>query len=162
MNRQGYNDFSISQHEANTTVDNNYIPEDAQPLCPNCLKPCHPLQYYCDKCGSNDAINPLTPYIGFVNIRFNYGIFITMWRKIWYEEDTSIITKLFYLYMITMFVPLFLVVGLPLFLICEIPRNRIRSTVIILFVIAILLLIFFAHYRLFTGLLSHPISVTIR
>ena len=154
------NDFSMSQYEKGAPEDNEYIPEDAQPICPNCLKPCHPLQYYCDKCGSNCAINPLTPYIGFVNIRFNYDIFITMWRKIWYK-DTSIIAKLFYLGMITMFVPLFLVVGLPIFLIYEISRNKIRSTTIILFVIAILLLIIFARYRLFTGLLSHPVRVTI-
>ena len=71
-------------------VDDEFIPVDALPVCMKCLKPCHPLQYYCDKCDSNDAINPLTPYIGFVNIRFNYGIFLTMWRRAFHDRDTSV------------------------------------------------------------------------
>jgi len=89
----------------------------------------------------------------FLNIRFNYGIFLTMWRKIWYEKDTSVIGRLFYLFMITMFVPVFPIVGLPALLIFKIPQRKLqKATIITLFIIAIVLFIFFARYRLFTGL----------
>jgi len=144
--------------EVSDTSDVDFIPEDARPLCPNCLTPCDPLQYYCHKCGSNQAINPLTPYIGFVNIRFNYDIFLTMWRKIWSDEDSSITMRLLCLFMITMYMPMFLVIGLPLLLVFKIYRSRFRKvTVITLFIIAILLFIFFARYELFTGLVSKPV-----
>jgi len=43
-------------------VDDEFIPADAWPICLKCLKPCHPLQYYCDKCDSNNVINPLASY----------------------------------------------------------------------------------------------------
>ena len=29
-------------------VDDEFIPVDARPVCPNCFKPCHPLQNYCN------------------------------------------------------------------------------------------------------------------
>ena len=124
-------------------VDDEFIPADAQPVCMKCFKPCHPLQYYCDKCDSNDAINPLTPYIGFVNIRFNYGIFLTIWRRIFHDRDTSVAARLFYLCMLTMFVPVILVMGLPLLLIFKIPRSSRKTTIIALCIAAIVLLIFF-------------------
>lgn len=160
MTEQTHNNAIPDGCDQTGNLDDDFIPDDAQPLCPGCLTPCHPLQYYCGNCDSNDAINPLTPYIGFVNIRFNYGIFITMWRKIWCEKSTSIIGRLFYLFMITMFVPEFLVVGLPSFLIVKISSLGLRkTTVIILCIIAIVLLIFFWRYRLFTGLASRPIRI---
>jgi len=163
MTEQGYNNLSAGDYEEAVQLDDEFIPDDARPLCLKCLKPCHPLQHYCDSCDSNDVINPLTPYMPFLNIRFNYGIFLTMWRRIWYERDTSIIDRLFYLFMITMFVPVFLIIGLPLFLIVKIPQPKLRKTTIFaLCIIAILLFIFFMRYRLFTGLLSRPIHITIR
>ncbi len=137
--------------------DDEFIPADARPVCMKCLKPCHPLQYYCDKCDSNDAINPLTPYIGFVNIRFNYGIFLTMWRRIFHDRDTSTATRLFYLFMLTMFVPIILVMGVPLLLIFKIPLSVRKTTIIALCIAAILLLIFFGLGKLFTGLPTRPI-----
>jgi hypothetical protein len=162
MTEQGYNNTSAGDFEEADQLDDEFIPDDARPLCLKCLKPCHPLQHYCDSCDCNDAINPLTPYMPFLNIRFNYGIFITMWRKIWYEKYTSIIVRVSYLFMITMFVPVFLVVGLPSFLIVEIPQSVRKTTIIALFIIGIVLLIFFWHYRLFTGLVSGPIRITVR
>jgi len=163
MAEQNHNNPSAGDYKEAGKLDNDFIPDNARPLCPRCLKPCNPLQYYCDNCDSNDAVNPLTPYMGFVNIRFNYAIFLTMWRKLWYDKDTSIIGRLFYLFMITMFVPVFLVVGLPSFLIFKIPHKNLRkATVIILFIIAIVLLIIFARYRLSTGLISRPIRFTVR
>lgn len=138
-------------------VDDEFIPADARPVCFKCLKPCHPLQYYCDKCDSNNAINPLTPYIGFVNIRFNYDIFLTMWRRIFHDRDTSVAVRLFYLCMLTMLMPMFLVIGLPLLLVFIIPRSVRKATIIALCIAAIVLLILFWLGRLFTGLPTHPI-----
>ena len=137
--------------------DDDFIPADAQPVCMKCLRPCHPLQYYCDKCDSNDAINPLTPYIGFVNIRFNYGIFLTMWRRIFHDRDTSAATRLFYLCMLTMFVPIIMVMGVPLLLIFTIPRSVRKTTKIALCIAAIFLLIFFGLVMFVAGLSTRPI-----
>jgi hypothetical protein len=143
--------------ETTEQVDDEFIPADARPVCMKCLKPCHPLQYYCDKCDSTDAINPLTPYIPYVNIRFNYGIFLTMWRRIFHDRDTLAATRLFYLFMLTMFVPIILVMGVPLLLIFKIPRSVRKTTIIALCIAAILLLIFFGLGKLFTGLPTRPI-----
>ena len=161
MTEQSKNNLPAGENNKAQKLDDDFIPDDAQPLCLKCLKPCHPLQHYCDSCNSNDAINPLTPYMGFVNIRFNYGIFLTMWRKIWHEKDTSTISRLFYLFMINMFVPVFLIIGLPSLLIFRASRLGLRkATIITLFIIAIVLFIFFVRYRLVTGLPSKPIIIT--
>ena len=163
MTEQDRNNLSAGENKEDGRLDDEFIPDDALPVCPRCLKPCHPLQHYCDSCDWNDAINPLTPYMPFLNIRFNYGVFLTMWRKIWYEKDTSVIGRLFYLFMITMCVPVFPIVGLPSLLIFKIPQRKLqKATTITLFIIAIVLFIFFARYRLFTGLVSHPVHITVR
>jgi hypothetical protein len=127
--------------------DDEFVLHDAVPVCPKCLKPCHPLQYYCDNCDSNAAINPLTPYIGFVNIRFNYGGFCTMWRKIWYDKDTSIKLKWLYLFMIVAFAPIIVIVGLPLLLIGKIKRARLQKTITTAFYI--LLIVSLTAYLLY-------------
>ena len=121
-------------------LDDEFIPDDAWPLCPKCLKPCHPLQNYCDNCDSNQVINPLASYMPFVNIRFNYDIYLTMWRKVWYDTKTSIMSRLFYLFMIAVFMPIFIVFGLPALLISKSNQPRLRETTIIaLYIVAILL-----------------------
>jgi hypothetical protein len=122
-------------------VDDEFIPDDALPLCPKCLKPCQPLAYYCDNCGSNDAINPLTPYIPFLNIRFNYDIFCTMWRKIWYEKNTPAVGKFFYLLMFIVYAPIVLMVGLLLFLIYKIPQKQVRKAILAALVAVIIVLL---------------------
>ncbi len=134
-------------------LDDDFVPDDALPLCPRCLHPCRPLQYYCPYCGSNDAINPLTPYIAFLNIRFNYDIFITMWRKIWYDPHTSIIRRLFYVLMVTAFVPVIVVVGLPLLFVGKIPQPQLRNaTAIVLCIVAMALFVLFV----FIGFAGRP------
>jgi len=137
--------------------DDEFIPADAQPVCFKCLKPCHPLQHYCNKCDSNDAIDPFTPYMPFLNIRFNYDIFLTMWRKIFDDRDASVATRLIYLCMLAMFVPEFLVLGMPLLLVFKIPQSGRKMTIITLCIIAVVLLIFFFRYELITGLPTRPI-----
>ncbi len=80
------------------------------PLCLKCLQPVDPLMHYCPNCG--EAVGQLTPYIPFVNIRFNYSIFSTMWKKIWEGKDTGVFAKIFYLFLIVLCAPIMLI-GLP-------------------------------------------------
>lgn len=117
MIEENQNNPPVGNFEEAEQLDDDFIPNDAQPLCPKCLRPSHPLQHYCSNCDSNAVINPLTPYMPFLNIRFNYGGFCIMWHKIWHEKDTSIKRRCFYLFMIIIFAPVMLVVGLPLLLI---------------------------------------------
>lgn len=58
-----------------------YGGEEWVPVCPGCLEPCDQLQYYCENCGCNEAINPLVPYMPFTRIRFNVGMFGKLWRQ---------------------------------------------------------------------------------
>jgi len=147
MTGENNNNPAEQRHQRDERIDDDFIPDDASPLCLKCLKPCHPLQYYCPNCDSNDAINPLTPYIGFVNIRFNYGIFLTMWCKTWYEKDTPMITRVSYLFLVLWCAPMFFVVGLPLSLVDKICPPGLRHTARkALYIIAIILFIAFLLY----------------
>jgi len=85
--------------------------DDAVPVCPKCLRPCNPLDYYCPHCGSNEAINPLAPYISFVNIRFNVGIFGKLWNRCFFER-AAWWKKILYLFLLVFWIP-WAVLGLP-------------------------------------------------
>ncbi len=156
-----YDGSSRAEDRAAERIEDDFIPDDALPLCAKCLKPCTPLQYYCDKCGSYDAINPLTPYIAFVNVPFNYGIYCTMLRKMLYSKETRILTKLFYLFLTALRVGGVIVIFvLPIFLVCKIPQGQLRSMAIIaLAVIVIVLLVFYAYSGWPTTNVSIPIDV---
>lgn len=67
------------------------------PLCPNCLRRCHPLQYYCANCGGNEVINPLASYMPYVRIRFNVGIFIKLWRRALYDKSLPLCLRLLFI-----------------------------------------------------------------
>ena len=150
MTEQGYNNISAGDFEEADQLDDEFIPDDAQPVCVQCLEPCHPLQHYCANCDSNAVINPLTPYMPFLNIRFNYGGFCIMWRKIWYDKDTSIKRQWFYLFMIVAFAPIMLVLGLPFSITAIIKNTRLRRTTIIIFyVLAFVLLMVFFYFGKF-------------
>jgi hypothetical protein len=95
MENEG-NDNSVL--DSDQFVDDDYIPDDAKPLCPNCLQPCDKLSYYCNNCGSHQAINPLTAYMPFQNIRYNYGGIGVMWRSLCNFKDTP--TWLWVVYLI--------------------------------------------------------------
>jgi len=84
--------------------------QQEQPVCLKCLHPVLPGAHYCEKCG--EAVGQLTPYIPFVNIRFNYSIFGTMWKRIWRKKDTKWTEKLLYGLLILLFVP-WLIMCLP-------------------------------------------------
>ena len=65
-----------------------------------------------------------------------------MWRKIWYEEDTSTKCRLFYLFMIIIFAPVILIVGLPVLLIGQITKNpELRGTANTAFLVLAFLLL---------------------
>jgi len=131
MTREDFSLFTPTDTRTPALADES-LPDNALPICSKCLKPCHPLQYYCDNCASNDAINPLTPYIGFVNIRFNYDIFCTMWRKMLCDKSTSTVVRIFYLAMIII---------LPALLIARIPQPQIRTatTILLIAIVAVIL-----------------------
>jgi len=78
MNGENNNPQDTADSEA---VYEEYLPPDAKPLCPHCLQPCDPLQYYCNNCDSNEAINPLAAYIPYVRIRFSAGVFGKLFRR---------------------------------------------------------------------------------
>ena len=139
MSEDGYD--NLSEEKPVGEIKDEFIPEDAWPVCPKCFSPCHPSQYYCDNCDSNQPINPLASYIPFVSIRFNYSPFAGIWRKIWHDKDISLIQKCFYLLMIIMFVPVILVFGLPLFLIGKIKDSRSRKVTTITFYSILILLL---------------------
>jgi hypothetical protein len=156
MTKANYDDLSPADFESAEQFDDDFIPDNALPLCAKCLKPCDPLQYYCDKCDSYDAINPLTPYIGFVNIWFKYDIFCTMWSRIWGDDGTSIIVKLFYLFLIVVHAPIMVIVGVPTYLIYKIPHRQVRNGILTFYFLALIaLLILYAcywrHVRIFSG-----------
>jgi len=80
------------------------------PLCIKCLRPVDPLNYYCPHCG--EATGQLTPYIPFVNIPWQAGIWGRMWRQLW-SRDISLAGRLFRLFMIMFFVPVMLIGLIP-------------------------------------------------
>ena len=93
-------------------------------------------------------INPLAPYLPFVNIRFNYGGFVMMWRGI-RRRDISRLRKWSYLFMIILFAPVVLVIGLPFFLTDGIKNPVLRNILmIILYIIAVAPLMFLLPVRI--------------
>ena len=136
-------------------VDDEFIPADARPICPKCLKPCNPLQNYCDNCDSNEVINPLASYMPFVRIRFNIGMFCKLWRRICYDKDISTILRLFYLIMVTMGAPILTIVGFPLLLLGRISEPKLRDLTILAFwIIALVILMMLIYFNLFSGAIS--------
>lgn len=76
------------------------------PLCLRCLRPVDPRAYYCPYCG--EATGQLTPYLPFVNIRWQAGIWGQMWRQVW-SRDIGLPGRLFRLFMILWNVPILLI-----------------------------------------------------
>ena len=119
-------------------VDDEFIPVDARPVCTKCLRPCHPLQFYCDSCDSNEVINPLASYMPYVRIRFECGIYGKMWRVVLYGKKASLILRSLCLFMTIAFAPTLVIVGFPLFLIGKIKDLDLQRTVKMLFYILLL------------------------
>jgi hypothetical protein len=75
--------------------DDNLCDQPPQPVCPNCLTPCSPLDYYCPHCGSNEALNPLASYMPFVRLRFTTGLAGRLWDRS--RKAGTILWAIFYL-----------------------------------------------------------------
>lgn len=86
---------------ASETMDDDYLPPDARPLCPKCLQPCDPLQYYCTNCGSNEAINPLASYMPYLRIRFAVGLVGKLYHRARDSKAPLILRILFWIILIT-------------------------------------------------------------
>jgi len=108
MTEGGIDNMPVGDIKGTGQVDDEFIPADARPVCFKCLKPCHPLQNYCDSCDSNEVINPLASYMPFVCIRFNIGMFCKMWRRKWYDKEASIIFRLLCWFVIILLTLIFL------------------------------------------------------
>jgi hypothetical protein len=144
MNKDNPSEVSETQGEPTEGLQGDFDLGDSWPVCPKCFTPCHPLQNYCEHCDSNQAINPVATYVPFVNIRFNYGGFGIMWRKIWYDQETSKAVKWLYVIVIILFTPIVLVFGLPAVLTEKIKNPELRNTVTtVVYVVLIFLLVFF-------------------
>lgn len=136
------NDAFVKGSDDVGEMPDDFIPEDAWPICPNCLTPCDPHQSYCQNCCSYETINPLATYMPYERIRFEVGMYIKLWHKICDRDGVSIPLKLFYLFLIALQVPVILLVGLPMQVISQI-RNaqlRIGATVVFFILLAALLL----------------------
>lgn len=129
-------------------VDDEFIPVDSRPVCMKCLRPCHPLQYYCDSCDSNEVINPLASYMPYVRIRYICGFYGKMWRIVLNETKASMILWFLCLFLTIAFAPILIIVGLPLFLIEKIENPNIQRTIETVFYVILLtlLIIFFVMY----------------
>lgn len=121
-------------------MPDDFIPEDAWPICPNCLTPCDRLQYYCEKCGSNEPMNPLASYMPFVRIRFHAGMYGRIWRRIWDDRGIPLLTRIFYVFVLLMGAPVMLFVGLP-WAVAKIRSLQLRIATAIGFVILLIVLV---------------------
>jgi hypothetical protein len=130
--------------EAVPESESGDISEEATPLCLNCLRPCNPYDYYCSNCDSNDTVNPLAAYLPFVQIRYNYGFFGKVWRKIWYGKETADIIKILYLSFLALYVPFFLIAGIIiLFISRKEQADLLKEEKLFFYVLSILLIILF-------------------
>jgi len=121
------------QNETDFPTDSDgVISSDAQPICPKCLQPYEPPQDYCANCDSNEPLSLLAGYVPFVRIRFTAGVFGKMWRMVWGDE-ASMAVKVFLLFLIVLFAPIMLTVGLPLLLISKIKNDGLRRIVTVVF-----------------------------
>lgn len=89
--------------------------QEPLPLCPNCLTPCSPHDYYCPNCGSNSPINPLATYMPLESIRFEAGLYGRLWNKCW-NPETEVIDRMLYMLFFLVGMPFFLVLGLAVLL----------------------------------------------
>jgi len=127
-----YKDMSDSEYNLPTgeNPDDVQLHPDAKPVCPNCLTEVDPLQDYCFNCDSNMPVNPLTSYMPFADLRFRVGGYAKMWRKVLDNNEPSTVSRFLCLGMLIFFIPIFVVIAIPLLLIDQIknPTNKKDAT----------------------------------
>lgn len=87
-------------------VTDKIFPDRSVPLCTRCLAPQHPLTHYCPVCG--EAVGQFTPYIPYVNIRFQANFFGDAWRLTW-APDTGILLRVLCIVSIALLAPILFV-----------------------------------------------------
>jgi hypothetical protein len=112
----------IPENNTNPDLPDDFIPQNAWPVCPKCFTPCDPTLNFCPHCDSNEPINPLASYMPFEQIRFRIGMLGKLWTKIC-ENRTSAPLKLFYIFLIALAAPIMLIVGLPILLITKLKNT---------------------------------------
>jgi hypothetical protein len=98
-------------------------PNEPVLLCTRCARPIPHGEYYCPHCGEGAA--QMTPYIPFVNIRFNYRPFGDLWKTAKGETDAGPWRQFLTALLLFAMVPL-LLLATP-FVFVEWIRNRRRS-----------------------------------
>ena len=113
----------MGEPEEPDPVDTGDIPNDKVPLCTGCGRPYRRNQYYCDYCGT--GVGNLTPYVPYVNIRFNYSPYGEMWRTLTSKRKASVGARVLCAVLIVLCAPIMLP-GL-VFVLVEWLRNRKRK-----------------------------------
>lgn len=122
----GTNEPISEQSEA----DNEYLDENALPLCPNCLTPCDPRTYFCQNCKSIEAINPNATYLPYVRILFAAGLIGKAWRKHLSKDNKSffdwILSSLFIILLMLLYAPIVLLIAFPFILFDVLKKKRLN------------------------------------
>ncbi len=90
------------------------------PLCTGCGRPVDGDGYYCPHCGA--ATSNRTPYVPYVNIRFNYAPFGSVWESVEKSGVRGWRRVTLYVLFGILFAPIF-VIASP-FILAEWIRNR--------------------------------------
>jgi len=95
----------------------------------------------------------------FVRIRFECGFFGRAWRRLWYDQQASFTLRAACLLVVTLWAPIMLFVGVPLFILDKVPQPRMRIATVILFVVAaVVILMVLIRLSLFGGAIS-PVPI---
>jgi len=79
--------------------------EEPVPVCPHCLHPVDPRDYYCPHCGED--VGRFTPYLPFINIPFTCNFLARIWHKL-FDRSAGILTRVFCLCLVILFAPILL------------------------------------------------------
>jgi hypothetical protein len=101
----------VSSDPWDDEIDKQDLQNSSSSVCLNCIKPVeNSNQHYCPNCGNVTGL--FTRYIPFVNIQFNYSIFGSLWKKL-INNKTALIFRIIYLFLIIIFAPIMIIVGIP-------------------------------------------------
>ena len=93
---------------------------ESTPVCISCCQQINELDHYCSNCGS--VIGKYTEYLPFEGIRFRCSMYEKLWKRIWRQSPSSLPKKLFYLLIILVLEPIFII-----FTLIEIIKKMIKK-----------------------------------